>query len=120
MDKFKKGDKVYIISHNIYFWIFRIFKPCVCGKIIRKHWRKKYDYWWGKEGVCDWYWVNCVGYIYPILVPETCIQDLTESIQKDKRMFESMGEPDLFDRQRGAYEGLKDKQLDKELYLSNN
>lgn len=98
-----------------------IFQPPDCGKIISKSSKRKYHHFAEKrdnpDGLCDWYWVKCVNCIFPILIPETCIKDLAESIKKDKRMFVKMGVPDLFDKQRKSYEGLKNYQYKKESYL---
>lgn len=117
--EFKSNDKVYVRYHNIYLLtIFHLFQPPACGKIIGKHWKRKYNYLWGKDGICDWYWVKCVNCIFPILVPETCIDNLAESIEKDKRTVERLGVPDLLDNKRSFYEDFKNHQSKKELYLN--
>ena len=124
INQFKKNEKVYVIYHNIYLGLlFHLFQPPACGKIICKHWKRKYHLFakpkiGHEKGLCDWYWVNCVGYIYPVLIPETCIRNLSESINKDNRMFERMGTPDYGNIQRGSYDGLRSNLSEKELYLN--
>ena len=76
MNNFKFNQKVYVIYHSTYF-----FNPPMCGKILIKCPFKIKHHFSRKEGKCYWYLVKMINGLI-VLVPETCIEDLKESIQK--------------------------------------
>jgi hypothetical protein len=101
-----------VIYHNVYIAGIHVFQPPAPGVILWRHpVRKKHHFATDEEGgrndgKCDWYCVLCDNCKFPVLIPETCIQNLADHIRDQTEFLEmnraNIGTPgcsvDVFDK----------------------
>ncbi len=81
--KYKKNQPVWCYYHCT-----DKFKPPMCGTISRRCWFKKKHHFASLtgDGFCYWYLVRMQNGQY-VKMPETCMDDLVESMRKDHMQY---------------------------------
>ncbi len=82
--KFSFKQKVSCIYHYIIYCNMPVLGWIICKLPLRK----KHHFSKEKDGKCNWYLVLTKNFI-PIIIPETCIDDLKDSINDDKQWFDT-------------------------------
>lgn len=123
--QFKKGQKVYVIYHNVWKGFINIFQPPQAGIIVDKGDRKTHHFAAGyfsydkieADGKCRWYWIKFPCGTFEI--PNTCIEDLEENIKKEKEWFELpyVKEMEKDPEQYSAGQKLKQQLQEQEKFL---
>lgn len=93
---FEKGQKVFVIYHNVYFAGAKIFQPPSPGVIIMRwpirikhHFATMSDDGFPRDGKCFWFVVKCPNCIVPFLCPGECIYDLADYIKQENDFLNS-------------------------------
>lgn len=75
-EQFFRGQKVWCYYHYT-----MLFKPPMCGEILFKLPYRKKHHFANKDGKCLWYFTLMKNGLI-VLMPEVCIHDLEEEVQK--------------------------------------